>query len=244
MSKEWRKERFCGLGTRLALEIRDQFPAVQQTNFEQTANFRGLRLQRGLIILLFSHLPSCFCRNWTLEGCFPWVCSIGPVVGSHLLSEGDSCIAFTSDSCRSRTKFVTHSKGFINWCLIGFMQHKWNKILCGCYYPFPFQGKGTEFLDNDGLSFVSPIPWVRLWPCLMVLTAPWPLAAAEQPVGLPQLWSCPSCPEVSSWLGTPCCCWRQECSQCPVVITFLVPLCCTAASVGLLDFLHFMQALL
>jgi len=59
MSKEWRKERVCGLGTRLALEIRDQLPAVQQTNFEQTANFRGLLLQKGLITVLFSHLPSC-----------------------------------------------------------------------------------------------------------------------------------------------------------------------------------------
>lgn len=60
MSKECRKECFCGLGTRLALEIRDQFPAVQQTDFEQTANFRGLLLQKGLITHHFSvlHLVS------------------------------------------------------------------------------------------------------------------------------------------------------------------------------------------
>lgn len=158
---------------------------MQQTDFEQTANFRGLLLQKGLITLLFSHLPSCFCRNRTLEGCLPQRAALGP----HPLSKGDSCIGFTSDSYRSRTQFVTYSRGFINWCLIELMQHKWNKRLCGCYYPFLFQGGGTEFLDNEGLFFVPPIPWVCLWPHLMVLTAPRPLAAVEQPVGLP--WSCP-----------------------------------------------------
>lgn len=203
MLKEWRKERFCGLGTRLALEIRDQFPAVQQTDFEQTAKFHDWLLQKGLITLLFSHLPSCFCRNWTLEGCLPWHAALGLLVGPCPLSKGDSCIVCASESCCTGSKFITHSRVFINWCLIEVRQHKWYKRLCGCYYPFPFQEGGTEFLDHEGLSFVRPIPWACPWPHLMVLTAPQPLAAVEKPVGLPWPWSCPSCPEVSSLLGTP-----------------------------------------
>lgn len=148
---------FCGLGTRLALEIRDQFPAVPQTDFEQTANFRGSLLQKGLITLLFSRLLSCFCRNWTFEGCLPQCAALVLFWALTPRPRGmDGCIAFTSDYCRSRTKFISHSR-CINWHLIELMQHKWIKRCCGCYCPFPFQGGRTEFLDNEGLSFVLPI---------------------------------------------------------------------------------------
>lgn len=125
MSKECRKERFCGLGTRLALEIRDRFPAAQQTDFEQTANFHGLLLQKGLITRLFSHLPSCFCRNQTLEGCLPWRAALGLFRALSLSKGGWLCSLYLM--LLQEQDSIHNSIGFINWCLIKLMQHKRNK---------------------------------------------------------------------------------------------------------------------